>query len=67
MIDIGGGRPVLVNNILTAVNVATARAQYEETTALQAAEARAEGESEEGTAVEVCSPRQGTHGGQAAC
>ena len=58
--------PVLINNVLAAINAATARAQYKETAAFQAAEARVEGESEEGTAVEVHPTRRGMYGGQAA-
>ena len=66
MVNLRGRRPVLVNDVLAAVNAATARTQGEEAAAVQAAEEGAEGMSEVGTAVEVCTGRRGNRGGQAA-
>ena len=53
MADTRGPHQVLVNNVLAAINAATARAQGEEATVLQRAEETTEGPSKEGTAVEV--------------
>ena len=57
---------VLVNDILAAINAATACTQGEEATALRRAEGETTEPSKEGTAVEVCIVRRGTRGGQAA-
>ena len=62
-----GLHQVLVNDVLTAINAATAHAQGEEATALQAAEEGTEDTSEMGTAVEVRTGRQGNCGGQMVC
>ena len=51
--DARGPHLVLINDVLTAINAATARAQGEEATALQRAEEGMEEQSEEGTTVEV--------------
>ena len=67
MVDLSGRRPVLVNDVLAAVNAATAHADGEETAALQAAKEGTEDASETGTAVEVRVGRRGHRGGQASC
>ena len=66
VVDARGPRPVIVNDVLAAINAATARAQGEEAAALQGAEGEMEGASEAGTAVEVRVGRRGNRGGQAA-
>ena len=53
MVDAPGPHPVHVNDILAAINAATARADGQEATALQTAEEGTEGTSEAGTMVEV--------------
>ena len=65
MVDVRGRRPVLVNDVLAAVNAATARTDGEEAAALQAAEEGTEDASETGTAVEVHTGRRGHRGRQA--
>ena len=66
MVDIRGLHPVIVNNVIAAINAATARTQSEEATALQAAEEGTEDTSEMGMAMEVCTGRRGNCGGQMA-
>ena len=65
MVDLRGRCPVLVNNVLTAVNTATAHTDGEEAAVLQTAEEGTEGTSEAGTAVEVRVGQRGNRGGQA--
>ena len=67
MAGTGGPHQVLVNNVLAAINAATARAQGEEAAALQRAEEREEAASQAQTPVEVCVRQRGNRGGQAAC
>ena len=50
---------VLVNDVLAAINVATAQAQGEEATVLQRAKEGMEEQSEEGTTVEVHPTKRG--------
>ena len=66
VVGIGGLHQVLVNDILTAINAATAHAQGEEAIALQRAEERVEGASEARPAVEVHVGWRGNHRGQVA-
>ena len=66
VVDARGPRPIIVNDVLAAINAATARAQSEEAAALQRAEEETEGASKTGTAVEVRVGRRGNRGGQAA-
>ena len=66
VVDLSGRRPVLVNDVLAAVNAATARADGQEAAALQTAKEGMEDTSEAGTAVEVHIGRRGNRRGQAA-
>ena len=66
VVNARGPCPVIVNNVLAAINAATARAQGEEAAVLQQAEEETEGASKAGTAVEVRVGRRGNRGGQAA-
>ena len=53
MADTCGPHLVLINDVLTAINAATAQAQGEEAAVIQATKGRMEGESEEGATVKV--------------
>ena len=67
MVDLSGRHPVLVNDVLAAVNTATAHADGQEAAALQTAKGGAEDTSKAGTAVEVRIRQRGNRGGQASC
>ena len=64
MADVRGAHQVLVNNVLAAINAATARAQGEEAAEFQRAEERTEGVGQARAPVEVRVRGRGNRGGQ---